>query len=90
MPHRLANGLQVGMTREEVLEICPNMRAIGFESEGFPAWNGTAYPEHWTDAFDGILTANIEDGIDNLPVCLALMMKDDKVLAITKYEPTAG
>ncbi len=37
-----------------------------------------------------ILTANIEDGIDNLPVCLALMMKDDKVLAITKYEPTAG
>lgn len=88
--HRLANGLQVGMTREEVLEICPNMRAIGFESEGFPAWNGTAYPEHWTDAFDGILTANIEDGIDNLPVCLALMMKDDKVLAITKYEPTAG
>ncbi len=88
--HRLANGIQVGMTRDEVLAICPNMRAIGFETEGYPAWNGTAYPDCWTDAFDGILITNIEDGIDNTPVYLALMMKDDKVLAITKYEPTAG
>ncbi len=88
--HRLANGLQVGMTRAEVLGICPNMRAIGFDPEGYPAWNGTAYPDHWTDAFDGILIANIEDGIDNPPLYLALMMKDDKVLAITKYDPTAG
>lgn len=88
--HRLANGIQVGMTRDEVLAICPNMRAIGFETEGYPAWNGTAYPDCWTDAFDGILIANIEDGIENLPVYLALMMKDDRVLAITKYEPTAG
>ena len=78
------------MTKDEVLEICPNMRTIGFETEGFPVWNGIAYPEHWTDAFDSILIANIEDGIDDLPIYLALMMKDDKVLAITKYEPTAG
>lgn len=88
--HRLANGIQVGMTRDEALAVCPNMRAIGFETEGYPVWNGTAYPEFWTDAFDGILVANIEDGIDNLPVFLALMMKNDRVLAITKYEPTAG
>lgn len=88
--HRLANGIQVGMTRDEVLAICPDMRAIGFGTEGYPAWNGTAYPDCWTDAFDGILIANIEDGIENLPVYLALMMKDDRVLAITKYDPNAG
>lgn len=88
--HRLANGIQVGMTRDEVLAVCPNMRAIGFGTEGYPVWNGTAYPDFWTDAFDGILVANIEDGTDNLPVFLALMMKGDRVLAITKYEPTAG
>lgn len=55
-----------------------------------PAWNGTAYPDHWTDAFDEIMIANIEDGVENPPVFLALMMKDDKVLAITQYLPTAG
>lgn len=88
--HRLANGLKVGMTRDEVLAVCPNLRTIGFEPEGFPTWNGTAYPDHWTDAFDEIMIANIEDGVENPPVFLALMMKDDKVLAITKYLPTAG
>lgn len=88
--HQLANGLKVGMTEEEALEVCPALTAIDFEGTGYPAWNGTAYPDNWTDEFDQILIANIENHKDDLPVHLALMMRSGKVAAITWYEPTAG
>ena len=88
--HQLANGLKVGMTEEEALEICPVLISIDFEGTGWPAWNGIAYPDNWTDEFDNILTANIENHKDDLPVFLALMMKSGKIAAITQYEPTAG
>lgn len=92
--HQLANGLKVGMTRAEVLACCPRLTPIDFESTGLYQWNAAAYPDFWTADFDGILIANIEDNLEehdeSLPVCLALMMKDDVVMAITQYHPTAG
>lgn len=87
---QLANGLKVGMSRQEALKVCPQMVQIGFEGEGWPAWNGNAYPDDWTDMFDDILIANIENQKEDPPVFLALMMKSDQVVAITQYEPTAG
>ena len=53
-------------------------------------WNRTAYPQNWTDEFDYMLVAEIEDNIDNLPQVLALMIKGESVQAITIYAPTAG
>lgn len=92
--HQLANGLKVGMTRAEALACCPRLTPIDFESTGLYQWNAAAYPDFWTADFDGILIANIEDNLEehdeSLPVCLALMMKDDVVMAITQYHPTAG
>lgn len=37
----------------------------GFFGEGWPAWNRCAYPEHWSDEFDSMLVANVEDNNDN-------------------------
>lgn len=88
--HQLANGLRVGMTEEEALEVCPALISIDFEGTGWPAWNGTAYPGNWTEEFDDILIANIENYEEELPVFLALMLKSGKIAAITQYEPTAG
>lgn len=87
--HVLANGLKVGLTEDEALAICPSMVRIGFDGEGYPAWNGKCYPLTWTDEFHYMLVANIEDNEDNLPIFLGLMIKDGKVCAITKYAPTA-
>lgn len=88
--HQLANGLKVGMTRAEAQACCRRLTPIDFKSTGLYHWNAAAYPDFWTADFDGILIANIEDNIDNLSLCLALMMKDDVVMAITQYCPTAG
>lgn len=88
--HQLANGLKVGMTRAEAQACCLRLTPIDFKITGLYHWNAAAYPDFWTADFDGILIANIEDNIDNLPLCLALMMKDDVVMAITQYHPAAG
>ena len=88
--HKLANGLKVGITKEEALKLCPNLVRIEFDGEGVVRWNRTAYPQNWTDEFDYMLAVNIEDNIDNLPQVLALMIKGESVQAITIYAPTAG
>lgn len=89
--HELENGIKTGMTEQEVLKICPMLASVDFSERGWPSWNGSAYPEHWSDEFDSVLVANIEDYRgDNPPVFLAVMMKDKVVRALTFYEPTAG
>ncbi len=45
----------------------------------------------WSDQFDCVMIADIELEVeDALPVCLALLVKDNMVAAITFYYPTAG
>lgn len=52
-------------------------------------YNGKDY--NWLDQFDYVMIADIDLGTyDTLPVCLGLLMKDEKVKAITFYYPTAG
>lgn len=88
--HKLGNGIHVGMTEEEVLRVCPALAEADFSGEGWPAWNRCAYPEHWSDEFDSMLVADVEDNKDNIPVFLAVMMKDGVVRALTFYMPTAA
>lgn len=45
---------------------------------------------NWADQFDCIMIAEVEQEQDSLPNYMALMIKDDKVAAITFYRPTAG
>ncbi len=111
----LTNGIKVGMSQAEVLDMYPNMRIEDFEGnclsdseyKNATWWNGIAYPTStlgtdpdfeyngkdyvWLDQFDYVMIADIDLGTyDTLPICLGLLMKEEKVKAITFYYPTAG
>lgn len=111
--YSLANGISVGMTKDEVTKQYPNMAILDTQGNclndvtGHMGWNPTAYPRSivvigsdltstdkkqffWEDQFDCIMIADVEQEEDSPPVYLALMIKDDKVAAITFYCPTAG
>ncbi len=112
--YSLANGISVGMTKEEILLDYPDMAVIDFEGnclgreiDGYQGWNGTSYPRSyidmdseweyggkdylWTDQFEYVMVADIDFGeSDGLPQYLGLLMKDDMVVAITFFNPTAG
>ncbi|MBP3609582.1 MAG: hypothetical protein J6J42_04515 [Lachnospiraceae bacterium] len=111
--HILTNGLSVGMTVKDILDLYPNMAIVNFNNNfigekvrGFYGWNDTAYPRspidfdpdyeysdqtyRWTNQFDYIMVADIQRPTDTLPVHLGLLIKDDKIAAITFYYPTAG
>lgn len=52
--YSLANGISVGMTKEELLSAYPNMAVIDFENNslqkevtGHQGWNGTSYPRSY-------------------------------------------
>lgn len=110
--HSLANGISLGMTKNEVLERYPAMALLDMEGNtlngvtGHQGWNHAAYPRSragmdenleyadgkdyfWEEQFDAIMIAEVEQPMDELPVYVALMMKDDMVAAITFYQPTA-
>lgn len=70
---------------------------------GHQGWNGIAYPcitqeengvymrQCWLDQFDYVMIGDINlKTEDTVPIYLGLLMKDGKVGAITKYNPTAG
>lgn len=111
--HSLANGISLGMTKNEVLERYPAMAILDMEGStlngvtGHQGWNSAAYPSSpagmdenleyadgkdyfWEEQFDAIMIAEVEQPMDELPVYVALMMKDDTVAAITFYYPTAN
>lgn len=50
---------------------------------------GGAEYYYWDSQFDYIMLAEVKQPLDTLPVSIALMMKDDRVSAITFYYPTA-
>lgn len=110
--HSLANGISLGMTKNEVLELYPAMAILDMEDNtlngvtGHQGWNSAAYPSSpagmdenleyadgkdyfWEEQFDAIMIAEVEQPMDEPPVYVALMMKDDTVAAITFYQPTA-
>ena len=96
--YSLANGIKVGMKREELLAEYPDMAVMDFEGNnlqrevtGHLGWNGAAYPPGFQTRYDYIMFADIDLGTyDTLPIYVGLLMKDDTVSAITFYYPTAG
>ncbi|MGN1147360.1 MAG: hypothetical protein ACI4TB_02995 [Lachnospiraceae bacterium] len=96
--YELANGISVGMTKEEILEKYPNMAVMDFEGNylyeevtGHQGWNSAAYPGGFETRFDYIMIADIDLGTyDTLPIYVGLLMKKDTVSAITFYYPTAN
>lgn len=91
--------LKVGMSSDEVLSKYPNLVRTElnekFEDDNTNTsslgWNGAAYPENWETQFDYGLMADIDNGKnDDLPQYLVLLIKDEKVAAITFMYPTAN
>lgn len=96
--YALKCGIKVGTAVEEVLRMYPDMAETDL-SDGESSWldkyacygfhEGAGYPNGWKGQFDSALLANVEYG-EELPLYLALMIKEDKVAAITFYYPTAN
>ncbi len=87
--YELGNGLKVGLSKEEALKMCPELLEVELSVDDM-YWNGICYPECWVEQFEYALVVDMENGVDDLPVYLALFMKDDAVVAISPYYPTAG
>ena len=87
--HELGNGLKIGLSKEDALDLCPELLEVELTVDDMH-WNGICYPACWTEQFEYALVVDLENGIDDLPVYLALFMQDEKVVAISPYYPTAG
>lgn len=87
--YELGNGLKVGLERGEALTLCPELLDVELTLDDL-YWNGICYPACWIDQFDYALVVDLENNMDDLPVFLALFMKEEKVVAISPYYPTAG
>lgn len=86
----LGNGLHVGLTRNEVLKLCPGTADAKMkEEEGYDMiWSSGCYPEEWEEKYDYAMILDVDDGVEyNKMTYLALMMKDDVVCAMTPYVP---
>lgn len=96
--YSLANGIKVGMKRDDILSEYPDMAVMDFDGNYLlqevtrhQGWNNTAYPGGFEAQFDYIMIADINLGSnDTLPMYVGLLMKEDVVAAITFYYPTAG
>lgn len=96
--YALKCGIKVGTAVEEVLRMYPDMaetdlsdgESSRLEQYGCYGFHeGAGYPNGWKGQFDSALLANVGYG-EELPLYLALMIKEDKVAAITFYHPTAN
>ncbi len=91
--YELACGIKVGMTTDEVLNMYPDM----FIEKISPSYDMTffnfgTYPnEYLVSNYDEIIIIDKDNGIaDDFPEYLGLFVKDNKIVAITFYYPTAG
>lgn len=71
--------------------------ALNWDDSSFSARYGNhfsfrddQFPESFLANYDYAYTAYLEKDQDGLPICIAFLMQDDIVAAITVYMPTAG
>ena len=98
--YTLSGGAKVGMTLAELLALYPDLAKteLNYEDPFFEAWYGPTpfhfrddqFPQSFLKNYDFALVANIQKQPDTLPVCLAFLVKNNEVGAITVYMPTAG
>ncbi|MBP3610728.1 MAG: M56 family metallopeptidase [Lachnospiraceae bacterium] len=95
----LSGGAKVGMTEQELLTLYPDLAktALNWDDSSFSARYGNLFsfrddlfPESFLANYDYAYTAYLEKDQDGLPICIAFLMQDDMVAAITVYMPTAG
>ena len=95
----LSGGAKAGMTTEELLALYPDLAKteLDWDDIVFQALYGPSmfnfrddqFPESFLNKYDYAYTAYLEKGHDGLPVCIAFLIKDTTVSAITVYMPTA-
>lgn len=88
------------MTTEELLALYPELAKteLDWDDVIFQALYGPSmfnfrddqFPGGFLKNYDYAYTAYLEKGYDGLPVCIAFLIKDAIVSAITVYMPTAG
>ncbi len=95
----LSGGAKAGMTTEELLALYPDLAKteLDWDDVIFQALYGPSmfnfrddqFPASFLKKYDYAYTAYLEKGHDGLPVCIAFLIKDTTVSAITVYMPTA-
>lgn len=96
----LSGGAKVGMTAEELLSLYPKLAKTGL-SGADSAFKGTygsdhfafrddQFPESFLKEYEYAYVAYLDKERDGLPVCIAFLMANGQVGAITVYMPTAG
>ena len=96
----LSGGAKVGMTESGLLALYPNLAKtnLTYDDPVFAANYGPSmfnfrddqFPKHFLAEYDYAYVAFLDKGRDGLPVCLAFLIKNNQVGAITVYMPTAG
>lgn len=95
----LSGGAKVGMTAAELLAQHPALAKTELTqydpvftakySSHF-AFRDDQFPESFLAEYDYAYTAYLDKGREGLPVCIAFLIKDNTVAAITVYMPTAN
>lgn len=97
--HPLSGGARVGMTQAELLALHPALAkteltqydpVFAAKYSSHFAFRDDQFPESFLEEYDYAYTAYLDKGRDGLPVCIAFLIKDNTVAAITVYMPTAN
>ncbi len=97
--YKLSCGLGIKDSVDDILSKYPNLARTDFSDQEMGyiekyscyGFNKFSYPGEWTKQFDYALMADVDNGTnDDLPQYLALMIKNEEVVAITFFYPTAG
>ncbi len=96
----LSGGAQVGMTVEELLTLYPNLAKSPlvnedpvFEAQYGPSMYGfraDQFPPAFLHEYEYAYIALTEKDYPGLPICIAFLIKNGVVSAITEYMPTAN
>ncbi len=96
----LSGGVKVGMTEQELLALYPDLAKTTLSGDD-PAFNGAygsdwfafrndQFPESFLKEYEYAYVAYLDKERDGLPVCIAFLMANGQVSAITEYMPTAN
>ena len=90
----------MGMTEQELLALYPDLAKTTLSGDD-PAFNGAyssdwfafrndQFPESFLKEYEYAYVAYLDKERDGLPVCIAFLMANGQVGAITEYMPTAN
>jgi len=96
----LSGGAKVGMTVDELLSLYPTLAKTklvyedpAFETQYGPtmySFRADQFPPAFLNEYEYAYLALTEKEYPGLPICIAFLIKDGKISAITEYMPTAN